>query len=155
MINKVTLIGHLGKNPELKKLDNGTSVVRFSLATNENYRDKNDQWQTLTEWHNVICWRNLAERAEKTLSKGKLVYVDGKITYRKYQDKDGVEKYITDIVANTFRILEKREGGDGYSDKNFPSLSDESPSFSSPQKSEGYSGAQDYSQAEEEDDLPF
>ncbi len=113
MINKVTLIGNLGGDPEIRTLENGTPVGRFSLATNENYKDKAGEWQTQTEWHNVVVWRDLAERA-KSLKKGSTVYVEGKISYRKYTDKDGVEKTITDIVASTFRMLDKREGGSGF-----------------------------------------
>ncbi len=108
MINKVTLVGHLGKDPEVKTLENGTKVASFSLATTESYKDKSDQWQNLTEWHNIIAWRGLADRCEK-LSKGSLVYVEGKISRRSYKDKDGVEKHITDIVASTINGLEKRE----------------------------------------------
>ncbi|MFN5364809.1 MAG: single-stranded DNA-binding protein, partial [Bacteroidota bacterium] len=80
MINKVTLIGNLGGDPEVRHLDNGTAVGRFSLATNENYRDKDGNWQKLTEWHNIVVWRDLAERSEKLLKKGMQVYVEGKIT---------------------------------------------------------------------------
>jgi single-strand DNA-binding protein len=117
MINKVTLIGNLGGDPEVRHLENGTAVGRFSLATNENYRDKDGNWQKLTEWHNVVIWRDLAERAEKQLKKGMMVYVEGKISYRKYADKDGQERNVTDIVANSFRMLEKLEG---TGDSRFP-----------------------------------
>ena len=110
MINKVTLIGNLGGDPEVRHLDNGTAVGRFSLATNENYKDKEGNWQKLTEWHNVVIWRDLAERAEKQLKKGMTVYVEGKISYRKFTDKDGQERNVTDIVANSFRSLERSEG---------------------------------------------
>lgn len=109
MINKVTLIGNLGQDPDLKTLENGTAVARFSVATNENYKDKDGQWQKVTEWHNVVVWRELAERAAANLKKGGSVYVEGKITYRKYKDKDGVEKTVTDIVANVARSLERKE----------------------------------------------
>jgi single-strand DNA-binding protein len=108
MINKVTLIGHLGGDPEIRTLENGTLVGRFSLATNENYKDKEGNWQSQTEWHNVVVWREQAEKA-KSLVKGNTVYVEGKISHRKYTDKDGVEKSLTDIVANYFRGLDKRE----------------------------------------------
>ncbi|MCB9344159.1 MAG: single-stranded DNA-binding protein [Saprospiraceae bacterium] len=117
MINKVTLIGNLGGDPEIRHLDNGTAVGRFSLATNENYKDKDGNWQKLTEWHNIVVWRDAAERAEKLLKKGMMVYVEGKISYRKYTDKDGQERNVTDIVANTYRILEKLEG---TGDSRFP-----------------------------------
>lgn len=121
MINKVTLIGNLGGDPEIRTLDNGTAVGRFSLATNESYKDKEGNWQTLTEWHNIVIWRELADRAKNQLKKGMMVYVEGKISYRKYTDKDNVERTITDIVANSLRILEKRESSGAYSESRFPS----------------------------------
>ena len=109
MINKVTLIGNLGKDPEIRTTESGVKVCTFSLATNETYKDKNDQWQTLTEWHNIVAWRFLAERAERDLKKGSSVYIEGKITYRKYSDKEGIERYITEIVASNLNSLERRE----------------------------------------------
>lgn len=117
MINKVTLIGNLGGDPEVRRLEGGTAVARFSLATNESYKDKDGNFQTVTEWHNVVVWRELAERAERSLKKGMLVYVEGKISYRKYTTQDGQDRYVTDIVANTFRMLERREGA---SENRFP-----------------------------------
>lgn len=119
MINKVTLIGNLGADPEVRHLENGVMVARFSVATNESYKDKDGNFQQLTEWHNVVAWRDLAERAEKMLKKGMLVYVEGKISYRKYTGQDGQERYVTDIVANTFRLLERREGGGAFESR-FP-----------------------------------
>ncbi len=113
MINKVILIGNLGKDPEVKHLEGGSSVGRFSVATNESYKDKSGEWQTITEWHNVVVWRNLAERAERQLKKGNMVYVEGKLSTRKWQDQNGVDKYTTEVVANTFRILERRESTSG------------------------------------------
>jgi single-strand DNA-binding protein len=118
MVNKVTLIGHLGQDPEVRKLENGTPVGRFSLATNESYKDANGETKDLTEWHNIVVWRNLAEIAEKILKKGTLVYVEGKISYRKYTGKDGVERTSCDIVASNFRSMTKKEGTGGG---NFPS----------------------------------
>lgn len=120
MINKVILIGNLGRDPEIRHLENGSSVGKFPVATNESYRDKNGEWQTITEWHDVVVWRALAERAGKMLKKGSLVYVDGKLTHRKYQDKDGNDRYITEVVANTFRSLDRRESSGSYG-SNFPS----------------------------------
>jgi len=117
MINKVTLIGNLGGDPEVRRLEGGTAVARFSLATNESYKDKDGNFQTVTEWHNVVVWRELAERAERSLKKGMLVYVEGKISYRKYTTQEGQDRYVTDIVANTFRMLERREGAP---DSRFP-----------------------------------
>ena len=120
MINKVILIGNLGRDPEVRRLESGAVVAKFSLATNESYRDKNNEWQTQTEWHDIVVWRNLAERAERDLKKGKLVYVEGKLTHRKWQDKDGNDRYTTEVVANTFRLLERREASSGYN-TGFPS----------------------------------
>lgn len=130
MLNRVTLIGNLGRDPEVRRLESGTAVAKFSVATNESYKDKNDEWQTQTEWHDVVVWRNLAERAERDLKKGKLVYVEGKLTHRKWQDKEGNDRYTTEIVANTFRLLEKREntgnnyGGSFPSSENAPKVND-------------------------------
>ncbi len=121
MINKVTLIGNMGMDPEIRHLESGVMVGRFSLATNESYKDKEGNWQKLTEWHNVVVWREQAETVEKYYKKGNMVYVEGKISYRKYQDKDGVERYATDIVASTIRSLEKRESSAvGFSENRFP-----------------------------------
>ena len=142
MINKVTLVGHLGGDPEIRTLENGSTVGRFSLATNESYKDKEGNWQNKTEWHNVILWRDLAERA-KQLKKGSTVYVEGKISYRKYTDKDGVEKSLTDIVAERFRSLDKREGGQENQAHVQPTES-EAPAYSDQSNSDGGS-----------DDLPF
>ena len=112
MINKVILIGHAGNDPEVRTLEIGAVVARVSLATNESYKDKEGNWQTQTEWHNLILWRDLAERARDNVKKGSTLYVEGKIQSRKYTDRDGVEKSITDIVVNSFRVLDKKERGE-------------------------------------------
>jgi len=125
MINKVTLIGHLGKDPEIRTLENGTKVGTFTLATNEAYKDKNDTWQNLTEWHNIVVWRGQAERAERDLKKGSLAYIEGKITHRKYNDKDGVERSTTEIVASTVNSLERREKSQNTLSAGFPSIDDD------------------------------
>lgn len=154
MLNRVTLIGNLGKDPEVRHLESGSAVGKFSVATNESYKDKAGEWQTNTEWHNIVCWRNLAERAERTLKKGSLVYVEGKLTNRKWQDQEGNDKYITEVVANTFRLLEKREDSGGGYTSNFPSVGDELPSgdtSAAPTKTP----AKNFSEVQEEDDLPF
>jgi len=125
MVNKVTLVGHLGRDPEIRTLENGTKVGTFSLATNETFKDKTDNWQTVTEWHNIVVWRGLAEKAERDLKKGNLAFIEGKITHRKYNDKDGVERSTTDIVANQLYSLERREKSGSSFDTGFPSLDDE------------------------------
>ncbi|MCU0347249.1 MAG: single-stranded DNA-binding protein [Saprospiraceae bacterium] len=113
MLNRVTLIGRLGKDPEVRRLESGAAVAKFSLATSETYKDKEGNKQETTEWHNIIVWRTQAEIAEKYLKKGMLVYLEGKLTYREYTDKDNQKKYFTEIVASDFRMLERREGGGG------------------------------------------
>ena len=112
MVNKVLLIGHAGNDPEVRILESGSTVSRVSLATNESYKDKEGNWQTQTEWHNLILWRDLADRARDQVKKGSTIYVEGKIQNRKYTDKDGVEKSITDIVVNSFRVLDKKQADD-------------------------------------------
>ena len=109
MVNKITLIGNLGRDAEHKTLDSGAQMSNFSLATSESYKDKNGEWQSKTEWHDIVVWGNNAERASR-LVKGQMVYVEGKVTYQKYTDKSGVEKWATRIVANYFRSLEKSGG---------------------------------------------
>lgn len=147
MVNKVTLLGRLGADPEIRHLDSGVMVGRLSLATNDFYKDKEGNFQETTEWHNVVVWRELAERAEKQLKKGALVYIEGKISYRKYTDKDGQERYATDITANTFRNLEKREGG-GNPDARFPSAENAPPARATAPVTTDTAPA-------EGDDLPF
>lgn len=117
MVNKVILIGHLGRDAEIRRLEDGKAVAKIAVATNESYKDKNGEWQTLTEWHDVILWRNMAEYAEKHFLKGKLVYIDGKLTHRKYQDKDDNTRYITEVVASNAKLLDKKESN---FENNFP-----------------------------------
>jgi len=106
MLNKVGLIGHLGKDIEVRTLENGTKVGTFSLATSESYKDKSDQWQTLTEWHNIVVWRP-SESISK-LSKGSLVHIDGKISTKKYKDKDGIERIAYNIVSDKILRLDRQ-----------------------------------------------
>lgn len=108
MVNEVRLIGNVGNDPELKYLPNNIALARISVATNESYKDSKGDWQTKTEWHTVTMWRQLAERAEKQIKKGQTIYVEAKLTHEKYQ-KDGKDVYVTNIVAKTFRVLDKKE----------------------------------------------
>ena len=112
MINKVILIGNAGNDPEVRTIESGSTVARVSLATNESYKDKEGNWQTQTEWHNLTLWRDLADRARDQVKKGSTLYVEGKIQNRKYTDKDGVEKSVTDIVVGSFRVLDKKQADD-------------------------------------------
>jgi len=108
MINKVILVGRLGKDPEVRHLENGAVVANFSVATSERYKDKDGNRQEKTDWHNVVVWRQLAEIAEKYLRKGSLVYIEGKIRTRSWDDKDGNKKYTTEVVAENFQMLDRK-----------------------------------------------
>lgn len=114
-VNKVILVGNLGKDPELRYTPSGAAVATFSLATSERYKDRDGQQQEKTEWHNIVAWRQLAEICGKYLHKGKQVYIEGRIQTRSYDDKDGNKKYITEIVADQMQMLGARgeEGGGG------------------------------------------
>ena len=104
-VNKVILIGNLGKDPEVRYLDNGVAVANFSLATTENYKNKEGEKVSQTEWHNIVLWRGLAEVAEKWMKKGSSVYVEGKIRTRKWEDKDGNTRYSTEILGDNMTML--------------------------------------------------
>lgn len=110
-LNKVTLIGNLGKDPELQNLEVSIKVARFSLATSETYKDDKGVTHSSTEWHTVVLWRGLAELAEKYLRKGSLVYVEGKIKTRSYIDKNDEKRFVTEIIADSFLMLDKTEKG--------------------------------------------
>lgn len=103
--NKVQLIGNLGQDPEMKSLDGGKKVVRFTMATNESYKNADGQKIEETTWHNIVAWNGLAETATKFLKKGQEVLVEGRIVYRTYEDKKGVTKNVTDIVLNNLLLL--------------------------------------------------
>ena len=107
--NQVQLIGHLGKNPELKTFENDKKMVRFTLATNESYKDQKGEKQTITQWHNVIAWGKIAENIQLMAQKGSELAIQGKLTYRQYTDKEGVEKYVTEVVAQEFFKIGKKE----------------------------------------------
>jgi single-strand DNA-binding protein len=109
-INKVILVGNVGKDPVIRYFDKGVAKASFPLATSETYTNQQGETITSTEWHNIILWRALAEVAEKTVKKGSQVYIVGKIKTRSYVDKDGINKYITEILADTLLLLEKKQG---------------------------------------------
>jgi single-strand DNA-binding protein len=129
-INKVILVGNVGKDPEIRHLEGGIAVAKFPLATSEIYKTKDGQRVDQTEWHNIVMWRGLAESAEKYLRKGALVYVEGKIRTRSWDDKDGNKKYTTEIVADTMTMLSSSRKPDEHnstgSNAQRPSVNDES-----------------------------
>ena len=113
-VNKVILIGNLGKDPEVRYTPNGTAVASFSLATNERYKDKEGNWQDRTEWHKITAWQRLAEIAGEYLKKGRTVYIEGRLQTRSWDDKEsGQKKYSTEIVANDLVLLGGQGQGQG------------------------------------------
>lgn len=138
-VNKVILIGNLGKDPEVRHLDSGVSVANFSLATTESYNNKQGERVSQTEWHNIVLWRGLADIAEKYLKKGNSVYVEGKIHTRKWEDKEGNTRYSTDIIADKMTMLGSKPDPNNDSNTN----NQDSPNQN------------DQSEAKIEDDLPF
>lgn len=119
-VNKVILIGHVGKDPEVRYLDGGVAVARFSMATTESYKNKEGQKVDQTEWHNIVLWRGLAEIAEKFIRKGKLLYIEGKIRTRSYGDENN-KKYITEIIGDNMTMLGGPRVEDTSTFKNEPS----------------------------------
>jgi len=144
-VNKVILVGNVGKDPEIRHLEGGTPVANFSLATSETYTNRNGEKVTQTEWHNIVVWRGLAEVVEKYVKKGAQLFIEGKIRTRSWDDKDGNKRYTTEIVADTLQMLGKRAetGGEPTSNSSLsggysPSTNGDMPSMPEP-----------------EDDLPF
>lgn len=106
-VNKVILVGHLGKDPEARSLEGGVSVVSFPLATSETF-NKDGHKVEQTEWHNIVMWRGLADVAARYLQKGRLVYIEGKLRTRSFDDKEGIKKYTTEVVAENFTLLGRK-----------------------------------------------
>ena len=184
-LNKVLLIGNAGRDPEIRHLESGTMNATFSLATTERYRDRSTgEMKEQTEWHNIVCWRNLAEIAEKYVKKGTQLFIEGRIRTRSYNDKDGNTKYMTEILADNMQLLGRKADnpgnqGGGYSQgggyqqpyqpqqqggwqqprQNFQS---QQQNWQQPQQPQGYNApvqtapaAESFGGAEEGDDLPF
>jgi len=159
-VNKVILIGNLGKDPAVEHTPSGTSRCRFTLATSENFTDREGQRQERTEWHNIVIWGKLADVAGQYLKKGRPVYLEGRITYRTYQDQSGATKYFTEIVATGMQLLGSRPDQQG-SDSDVPPPDEP---YSAPQKSRGSSPQRQQAQpempedgapADNDEDLPF
>ncbi len=112
-VNKVILVGNLGQDPSLRYTASGTAVCNFSIATTESYKDKDGNRQEKTEWHSIVAWRQLAEICGKYLVKGKQVYIEGKLQTRKWQDRDGNDRYSTEIVADQMQMLGRAGEGQG------------------------------------------
>lgn len=146
-INKVILVGNLGKDPEVRYLEGGTAVANFPIATSETYKDKNSgEKKTNTEWHNIVLWRGLAEIAEKYLKKGAQVYIEGKLQTRQWQDKDGNNRYTTEVVGNNLQML-------GRKDEN--SNSNSTPTSTDTAPAQPTNTPEIDNSSSEVDDLPF
>lgn len=133
-VNRVMLIGNLGKDPDVQHLEGNIAVAKFPLATTETYKDRSGKLISQTEWHTVVLWRGLAELAQKYLHKGSLIYVEGRLRTRSWEDKDGNKKFATEVVGDNLIMLDKRgdgqghhnggEGLEGYNGDDLPPLSD-------------------------------
>ena len=172
-VNKVILVGNVGKDPETRYLDEGTAISKFPMATSETYKNRAGERVTTTEWHNVVLWRGLAQVAEKYVKKGTQLYIEGRIKSRSYDDADGNKKYITEIVGDQMQLLGKRpdEGGQagqsfqGEQQSSAPAASQTAPSAAQPDRSGSQPAQSGQGPAESEDpfdggdngpdDLPF
>jgi single-strand DNA-binding protein len=110
-INKVILIGNLGQDPELRYTSSGVAVATFTLATNESWKDQDGNTQERTQWHNLVAWRKLAEICGEYIKKGSRIYVEGRLQYRNYDDKNGVKRYVTEIVMDQMMMLDSKGAG--------------------------------------------
>jgi single-strand DNA-binding protein len=145
-LNKVMLIGNLGKDPEVRYTTSGTAVASFSLATSEKFKNKTGEWEERTEWHTITLWGRLAEIAGEYLAKGKTVYIEGRLQTRKWQDRDGRDRYTTEVVADKMQML----GGRGES-------GGRQVSGKTAEESAGFGGASGYEEPSfnPDDDIPF
>jgi len=145
-VNKVILIGNLGKDPEVRALETGAKLARFTIATSESYTDKNtNEKKEITEWHTIVVWRGLADIAENYLKKGMKVYVEGKLRTRSWQDESGAAKYTTEIVADNFTMLSSKAESN-QNQAAYPTNTD---------KNSTQPLSPDLLNKEDEDDLPF
>ncbi|MBX3615909.1 single-stranded DNA-binding protein [Nitrosomonas sp.] len=147
-VNKVILIGNLGKDPETRYMSNGEAVTNITLATTDTWKDKNGEKQEKTEWHRVTFYRKLAEIAGEYLKKGRPVYVEGRLETRKWTDKNGVERYTTDIIATDMKMLGNRSGSGSF--ESSPEHEEGGAASNRPSSTKSPSGFDDM-----EDDIPF
>ncbi len=149
MLNKVTLIGNLGQDPDVRTSPNGTKIVRISLATTRRWKDRaSGEGKTATEWHRVVFFNRTAEVVEQYLRKGSQVYIEGRIQTQKYQGKDGQDRYSTDIIAEQMQMLGSRSGGSSNFSDNAQSSAPAAPS--APSAPGAFQGPDDF-----DDDIPF
>ncbi|MGD9558917.1 MAG: single-stranded DNA-binding protein [Mangrovibacterium sp.] len=144
-VNKVILIGNVGRDPEVRHLDKDVTVANFPLATSESYTAKNGEKVTTTEWHNIVVWRGLAKVVEQYVKKGDKLYVEGRIRTRQWDDKDGNKRYTTEIYADNMEMLGGARGAEGTG----------APAAQRMSEPAGHPADPDFDQPSEEDDLPF
>ena len=142
MVNKVILVGNLGRDPESRSLPSGQAVVNFSLATSRRYKDRDGNRKDETEWHNIVCFGKSAEIAAQYLTKGKMIFVEGRIQTRSWDDKDGKKQYRTEIICENFQMLGSKGDGGGRSGGGTPSA-------------DGGAGGGDHGPDFGDDDIPF
>lgn len=126
-LNKVMLIGNLGRDPELRATPSGQSVTSFSMATNRRYKDKNGEWQDDTQWHNVVAWGPRAETITNYLKKGSRIYVEGRLTHRNWEDQEGQKRYATEVVLENYVLLDAAPEGARGEREPVPPPPDEAP----------------------------
>lgn len=153
-VNKVILVGNLGKDPEVRYLENGTAVANFPIATSESYKDREGNRIDQTEWHNIVVWRKLAEIAENYLKKGSQIYLEGKLRTRSWDDQQGNKRYTTEVVADNFTMLGRKDDNNMGGGVNEPNQGYNAPSQKAQQSQPSQPAANSQPQ-NEEDDLPF
>lgn len=150
-LNKVMLIGNLGKDPEVRYTTSNQAVASFSLATSEKFKNKTGEWEERTEWHNITLWGRLAEIAKDYLAKGKTVYIEGRLQTRKWQDKDGRDRYTTEIVGDKMQML----GGRGEGPAGGAGGGNRGPARQQQSADESYAPAYEEPSFNPDDDIPF
>lgn len=158
-INKVILIGNVGKDPEVRRLESGVTLARLPLATSERYQDKSTgETRSITDWHNIVLWRGLAEIAEKYVRKGNSIYIEGKLKTRSWQDQEGNMRYTTEIVADNMTMLGGRQAEDRQMDQSvgaMPTPQNPATTAQSPVNPIQSTTTDFSTPADEDDDLPF
>ncbi len=157
-VNKVILVGNLGRDPEVRYMPDGAAIANISVATTDSWKDKNGEKQERTEWHRVAFFGKLAEIVGEYLKKGSQVYVEGRLQTRKWQDKEGQDRYTTEIVADRMQMLGGRAGmgGGDAGDRGAPQFDDAPPSGGAPSKKPAAAGAKSGGKFDDfEDDIPF
>jgi single-strand DNA-binding protein len=159
-VNKVILMGNLGKDPEVRFMPNGDAVCNFSIATTDNWKDKNGEKHERTEWHNIVMYRKLAEIAGEYLKKGRPVFIEGRLQTRKWQTKEGQDRYTTEIIAESMQMLGGRDNGGGSSGstsnaQNQSQLQGHDEFNQAPQRTSGAQQAATTNFDDIEDDIPF